>query len=146
MAESQCGNSLNISPIFLVTKKQGQGLRAVQDFHELNNHSHIDKYSMKEIAKCIGDIGLSNLAIFSTLDLTARFWPMQLDEQTQPLTALIIPGKGQYHHITNRSFALLSEFPTPHGGGPAQHYKCHNLYWQLTHPHKNAWGTSPDFW
>jgi hypothetical protein len=24
-------------------KKQGQGLRVVQDFRELNNHSHMDK-------------------------------------------------------------------------------------------------------
>jgi len=27
----------------------------VQDFRELNEHSHIDKYSMKEINECIGD-------------------------------------------------------------------------------------------
>jgi hypothetical protein len=35
-------------------------LQVVQDFRELNNHSHIDKYSMKEIAECIGDIGRAN--------------------------------------------------------------------------------------
>jgi hypothetical protein len=48
-------NSLYNSPIFCVPKKQGQGLRVVQDFRELNNHLHIDKYSMKEITECIGD-------------------------------------------------------------------------------------------
>ncbi len=36
-------NSLYNSPIFCVLKKQGQGLQVVQDFRELNNHSHIDK-------------------------------------------------------------------------------------------------------
>jgi len=36
-------NSLYNSPIFCVPKKQGQGLRVVQVFRELNNHSHIDK-------------------------------------------------------------------------------------------------------
>ena len=36
---------------FCVPKKQGQGLHIVQDFRELNNHTHIDKYSMKEIHK-----------------------------------------------------------------------------------------------
>ena len=36
-------NSLYNSPIFCVPKKQGQGLRVVQDFRELHNHSHIDK-------------------------------------------------------------------------------------------------------
>ncbi len=35
--------------IFCVPKKQGQGLRNVQDFWQLNQHSHIDKYFMKEI-------------------------------------------------------------------------------------------------
>jgi hypothetical protein len=70
---------------FCVPKKQGQGLRVVQDFRELNNHSHIDKYSMKEITECIGDIGRANSTIFSTLDLTSGFWQMQLDEKSQPL-------------------------------------------------------------
>jgi hypothetical protein len=50
-------NSLYNSPLFCVPKKQGQGLRIVQDFRALNTHSHIDKYSMKEITECIGDIG-----------------------------------------------------------------------------------------
>ncbi len=48
----QSASSYN-SPIFCVPKKQGQGLRIVQDFRLLNQHSHIDKYSMKEISKCI---------------------------------------------------------------------------------------------
>ncbi len=94
-------NSLYNSPVFCVPKKQGQGLRIVQDFRELNNHSHIDKYSMKEITECIGDIGRANSTIFSTLDLTSGFWQMQLDEKSQPLTAFTIPGKGQYHWITS---------------------------------------------
>jgi hypothetical protein len=42
-------DSLYNSPIFCIPKKQGQGLRIVQDFWELNQNSHIDKYSMKEI-------------------------------------------------------------------------------------------------
>jgi Mg2+ and Co2+ transporter CorA len=73
----------------------------VQDFRELNNHSHIDKYSMKEITECIGDIGRANSTIFSTLDLTSGFWQMQLEEKSQPLTAFTIPGQGQYQWITS---------------------------------------------
>jgi hypothetical protein len=92
----KCTNSLYNSPLFCVPKKQGQGLRIVQDFRELNNHSHIDKYSMKEITECIGDIGRANSTIFSTLDLTSGFWQMKLDEDSQPLTAFTIPGKGQF--------------------------------------------------
>ena len=94
-------NSLYNSPVFCVPKKQGQGLRIVQDFRELNNHSHIDKYSMKEITECIGDIGRANSTIFSTLDLTSGFWQMKLEEKSQPLTAFTIPGKGQFAWVTS---------------------------------------------
>jgi hypothetical protein len=94
-------NSLYNSPLFCLPKKQGKGLRIVQDFGELNNHSHIDKYSMKEITECIGDIGRANCTIFPTLDLTSGFWQMQLDKDSQPLTAFTIPGKGQYHWVTS---------------------------------------------
>jgi len=84
---------------FQCAKKQGQGLRVVQDFRELNNHSHIDKYCMKEITECIGDIGRANSTIFSTLDLTSGVWQMQLDEKSQPLMAFTIPGQGQYQWV-----------------------------------------------
>jgi hypothetical protein len=67
-------NSLYNSPIFCIPKKQGQGLRIIQDFRELNQSSHIDKYSMKEIMEWIGDIGRANSTIFTTLDLTSGFW------------------------------------------------------------------------
>jgi hypothetical protein len=94
-------DSLYNSPIFCVPKKQEQGLQIVQDFQELNQNSHINKYSMKEITKCISDIGQANSNIFSTLDLTSGFWQMKLDEKSQPLTAFTIPGKGQFHWVTS---------------------------------------------
>jgi hypothetical protein len=94
-------NSLYNSPIFCIPKKQGQGLRIVLDFRELNQNSHIDKYSMKEMTKCIGDIGRADSTIFNTLDLMSGFWQMQLDEDSQKLTAFTIPGKGQFHWITS---------------------------------------------
>ncbi len=82
-------------------KKQGQGLRIVQDFKELNQYSHIDKYSTKEITEYIGDIVQANSPIFITLDLTSSFWQMQLDEDSQKLTAFTILGKGQFYSITS---------------------------------------------
>jgi hypothetical protein len=85
-------NSLYNSPIFCVPKKQGQGLRIIHDFRQLNQHSHIDKYSMKEINECIGDIGRANASIFSMLDLTSGFWQMKLEPASQPLTAFTIPN------------------------------------------------------
>jgi len=94
-------NSLYNSPIFCVLKKQGQGLRIVQDYKELNQYSHIDKYSTKEITEYIGDIVQANSPIFITLDLTSSFWQMQLDEDSQKLTAFTILGKGQFYSITS---------------------------------------------
>ncbi len=94
-------NSTYNSPIFCVPKKQGQGLRIVQDFWQLNQHSHIDKYSMKEINECIGNISRANSSIFLTLDLTSGFWQMKLEPDSQPLTAFTIPNRGQFHRITS---------------------------------------------
>jgi len=93
-------NSLYNSPILCILKKQGQGLRLVRDFREINKQSNIEKYSMKEITHCIGDIGRANSTIFSLLDLTSGFWQMQLEEKSQPLTAFPIPGQGHYQWIT----------------------------------------------
>ena len=42
-----------------------------------------------------------NSTIFSTLDLTTGFWLMKLDEDSQPLTAFTIPGKGQFAWVTS---------------------------------------------
>ena len=94
-------NSMYNSPIFCVPKKNGNGLRIVQDFRELNQHSHIDKYSMKEINECIGDIGRANSTIFSTLDLTSGFWQMPLHPNDSHLTAFTVPSKGQFEWITS---------------------------------------------
>jgi hypothetical protein len=81
------------SPIFCIPKKTGQGLQIVQDFRELNQNSHIDKYSMKEITECISNIERANSNIFSSLDLTSRFWQMELDEKSRPLIAFTIQEK-----------------------------------------------------
>ena len=94
-------NSNYNSPIFCVPKKKGQGLRIVQDFRLLNQHSHINKYSVKEISECIRDIRRANSSIFTTLDLTSGFWQMKLDPESQPLTAFTIPNRGQFLWITS---------------------------------------------
>jgi hypothetical protein len=74
---------------------------------------------MKEITECIGDIGRANSTIFSTLDLTSGFWQMQLDEDSQPLTAFTILGKGQYHWVT--SPWMPSQLSTVDGDGAQKH-------------------------
>ncbi len=78
------------SPIFTVMKKDG-GVRLVQDFCALNNQSYTDKYSMKDVSECIGEIGRSGSIIFSTINHTAGFWQMILHPKpahTQPSLCL----------------------------------------------------------
>ena len=83
------------SPLFVVMKKNG-GIRLVQDFRALNAASHIDKYSMKDVSECIGEIGRSGSTLFSTIDLTAGFWQMVLHPRSRPYTAFTVPGQGQF--------------------------------------------------
>ena len=96
----QRSQSLYNSPVFCVPKKDGT-LRIVQDFRELNKHSYMDKYSMKEINECIGDIGKAKSTIFTTLDLTSGFWQMPLSEESRHTTAFTIPGLGQFEWVTS---------------------------------------------
>jgi hypothetical protein len=86
------------SPLFTVSKKDGS-VRVVQDFRELNANSLDDRYCMKDINEYIGDIGRSRSIIFITLDLTSGFWQMPLDEASRHLTALTVPGLGQFEWI-----------------------------------------------
>ena len=58
------------SPIFVFAKKNG-GLRLVQDFRALNSQTHTDKYSMKDVSECFGEIGRSGSTIFLAIDLTS---------------------------------------------------------------------------
>jgi len=93
--------SLYNSPIFCVPKKGGQGLRIVQDFRALNSKTQVDKYSMKDISECIGDIGRAGSTIFTTIDLTSGFWQMPIHPDDSHLTAFTIRGKGQFEWITS---------------------------------------------
>jgi hypothetical protein len=86
------------SPIFAVMKKDGT-IRLVQDFRALNNESYTDKYSMKDVSECIGEIGRST--IFTTIDLTAGFWQMILHPRARPYTAFTVPGMGQFQWVTS---------------------------------------------
>jgi hypothetical protein len=88
------------SPIFAVIKKDGN-VRRVQDFRALNNQSFTDKYSMKDVIECIGEIGRSGSTIFSTIDLTAGFWQIILHPRARPYTAFTVPGMGQFQWVTS---------------------------------------------
>jgi hypothetical protein len=88
-------NSPYNSPIFVVPKKDGSP-RYVLDFRKLNANSQTDKYSMKTVDECIGDIGRSGSTIFSTLDLSSGFWQLPLEDNSQRYTAFTIQNMGQF--------------------------------------------------
>ena len=88
------------SPMFCVGKKDGS-LRLVQDFRSLNAASQDDKYTMKDVTECIGEIGRAGSSIFSTLDLTSGFWQMVLQKESRPYTAFTVPGLGQFQWKTS---------------------------------------------
>jgi hypothetical protein len=88
------------SQIFAVMKKDGN-IRLLQDFRALNNQSYTDKYSMKDMSECIGEIGQSGSTLFSTIDLTAGFWQMILYPRARPYTAFTMPSTGQFQWVTS---------------------------------------------
>jgi hypothetical protein len=56
----------------------------------------MDKYTMKDIHECIGDIGRAEFTIFTNLDITSGFWLMPLHANSVPNTAFTLSGLGQY--------------------------------------------------
>jgi hypothetical protein len=57
--------------------KKDESLRVVPEFREFNANPLDDRYSLKDINKCIWDIGRSGSTIVITLDLTSGFWQMK---------------------------------------------------------------------
>ena len=56
---------------------------------------------MKEVNKCISDIGRGNSTIFTTIDLTSGFWQMPIDKLDSHLMAFKVQGIGQFEWITS---------------------------------------------
>jgi hypothetical protein len=105
------------SPIFCVAKKDGT-LRPVLDFRSLNDKSHMDKYSGREVQDCIDGIGRCQSKIFSCLDLTSGYWQMPLDKNSRSYTCFTIPGIGSFEWLVSpfglkgcpASFGRLMDF------------------------------------
>jgi hypothetical protein len=85
------------SPIFIVPKKDGT-FRFVLDYRALNENSLDDRYTMKDVGECIGEIGRAGSTIFSTMDLSSGFWQLPLEQQSRGCTAFTCPGKGQFQY------------------------------------------------
>ena len=88
------------SPIFLVPKPHGHGMRAVLDFRAVNLNSVPDRYTIREVRDCVDEVGLAGSKKNSTIDLTSGFWQQSLEEGSRQYTAFTVPGKGTRYHWT----------------------------------------------
>ena len=79
-------NSPWSSPIVLVRKKDG-GVRWCVDYRRLNDVTVKDAYPLPRIDTCLDQ--LSSAKIFSTLDLQAGYWQLDLEESSKAKTAFI---------------------------------------------------------
>ena len=88
------------TPIFLVPKPHGHGMRAVLDFRQINRASVPDRYTIREVRDCVDEIGMAESEVFSTIDLTSGFWQQSLDKDSRQYTAFTVPGKGTRYQWT----------------------------------------------
>ncbi len=115
-------NSGYSSPIFVVPKKDVSPCY-VLDFQKLFANLHTDKYSMKFVEECIGDIGRSGSTIFSTIDLSSGFWQLPLALESKKCTAFTVQNMGQFQwtqtsqgwHSAPSQYQRLMELGERHG-------------------------------
>lgn len=84
--------SCHSSPIILVPKKNGK-LRLCTDFRELNSNTVPERFPIPLIKDQINR--LAGQKYFSSLDAASGFYAIDVDEESQPLTAFSTP-EGHY--------------------------------------------------
>ncbi len=89
----ELSRSLYNSPIFLIRKPHGGGMRAVLDFRAINNASLPDRYNIREVRECLDEVGQNQSDTFSCLDLVSGFWQQILEEKSRQYTAFTVPGR-----------------------------------------------------
>ena len=112
------------SPIFLVPKPHGNGMRAVLDYRAVNIKSKPDRYTIREVRDCIDEIGLAGSDTFTTIDLTDED-PVHIRQFRIPLEhrqtiydwvdELMKKGAIEVSRSTYNSPIFL--VPKPHGNG-----------------------------
>ena len=84
------------SPVVLVQKKDG-GLRFCIDLRKLKNRTIKDAQSLPRIEDSLDC--LDGATIFTSLDLQAAYWQVELTEAGHPLTAFTVGTLGFYECI-----------------------------------------------
>jgi len=92
------------SPNVIVKKKDGKH-RFCIDFRRINDVTHKDAYPLSQITATLDK--LREARYLSTLDLKNGYWQVPLAQESRPITAFTIPGKGLYQ-FTVMPFGLHS--------------------------------------
>ena len=95
-AIAPCRSGFN-SPVFAVPKQTGKGLRLVQDLRQLNDITQDDRFSILDSRACLNKVGDSKPSVFSSLDLSASFWQLGLDPESQHKTAFTLPFQNKQY-------------------------------------------------
>ncbi len=86
-------NSPWSAPVILVEKKDGTK-RLVVDFRKLNQVTKKDRYPLPNIADTLDALGKARF--FTTLDLAAGYWQVNMNPEDREKTAFTTP-RGQFH-------------------------------------------------
>ena len=84
------------SPVVLVCKKDGS-LRFCIDLRKLNSWTIKDAYSLPRIEESLDC--LNGAIIFTSLDLKAGYWQVEMEENSIPYTAFIVGPLGFYECV-----------------------------------------------
>ena len=89
-------NSPWASAVVLVRKKDGS-LRFCIDLRKLNAQTVKDAYSLPGIEDSLDS--LNGLCIFTSIDLKAGYWQVEMDPKSIPLTAFTVGPLGFYECV-----------------------------------------------
>ena len=90
---TRCSNSPWVSAVVLIRKKDGS-LRFCIDLRKLNSHTVKDAYSLPRVMETLDC--LNGAQWFTSLDLRAGYWQVELDGDRKPLTAFTVGPLGFY--------------------------------------------------
>ena len=96
------------SPVVLVRKKDGS-LRFCINLRKLNSRTIKDAYSLPRIEESLDC--LNSAIIFTSLDLKARYWQVEMEENSIPYMAFTVGALGFYECI-HMPFVLTNALAT----------------------------------
>ena len=93
------------SGVVLVRKKDGS-LRLCLDFRKINNKTLRDAYFLPKIEETLDH--LQGARWFSSLDLQAGYWQVELEEEDKPKTAFSVGGNLGFYECNRMPFGLTN--------------------------------------